>query len=380
MSILEDFIVKKAKEKKLNIKDWLERCINGMTKCKRVTHVGKFSHPETDVVYLYTGMKTSCKEYVTSDTVDYPTDISYDNAIVISSGMLLDLALEDGKRMLDHVLTQDLAVKAIIENLGGNYQLLYSNVKKMGNLSFEYSDGRLKQVYFPINKDYHLLTVLPSSGILIELYKRIQRMQKQESEKKEEKRYSKLLNLTTMSIGGDNPRNISLFNHQNRGNVTLLASLPPDLVKRTIRLPKQNFWNEAIPYNQYIDLFYALHEIFLLEQNNLRIRKKRDVIVAAIIDVVMCIRLQLLQEPEGWSDRTTYKHLPLHQKKWLDRKYDKNETQEGQIQKLSDEFSRWLIKTYERIVNDYRLLGNAEFDFFAKCMRDILTEEVISKS
>lgn len=183
-----------------------------------------------------------------------------------------------------------------------------------------------------------------------------------------------------MSIGGDNPRNISLFNHQNRGNVTLLASLPPDLVKRTIRLPKQNFWNEAIPYNQYIDLFYALHEIFLLEQNNLRIRKKRDVIVAAIIDVVMCIRLQLLQEPEGWSDRTTYKHLPLHQKKWLDRKYDKNETQEGQIQKLSDEFSRWLIKTYERIVNDYRLLGNAEFDFFAKCMRDILTEEVISKS
>lgn len=57
----------------------------------------------------------------------------------------------------------------------------------MGNLSFEYSDGRLKQVYFPINKDYHLLTVLPSSGILIELYKRIQRMQKQESEKKEEK-------------------------------------------------------------------------------------------------------------------------------------------------------------------------------------------------
>ena len=49
---------------------------------------------------------------------------------------------------------------------------------------------------------------------------------------------------------------------------------------------------------------------------------------------------------------------------------------ERELTELSKDFSRWLIKSYERMVKDAVLLGDAEFQFFAERMKAVLKEEV----
>ena len=392
MSILEERIKDKAKKKKVRTEEWLESCISKIPECKLATHIGKFTHPATKVFYWYSRQKTENLRYIMSDTVDYPLDITV-NAAYISSAELLLSDLKDGKKVIEHILAEDIEVRTVIEKLGGDYSQLCNHVKQIMNdrPSNIKSDGRLRQVYFPVNNGYHLLTVMPASGILMELHRRISKLIEQKNnyrsekitEDKEEKKnkdygksYLELVNMTVSGFGGTKSQNISGQNHLNHGEARLLESLPPNIKVRTIRLPKRDFWKESIPREQYADLIYRLQELFLLDRNNLKIRTAIRNAIDAIIDVVMCVRYQLLQEPAGWTGRDAYKSLPPRYKAWLDCKYKLEDDVERELTELSKDFSRWLIKSYERMVKDAVLLGDAEFQFFAERMKAVLKEEV----
>lgn len=123
-----------------------------------------------------------------SDTVDYPLDITV-NAAYISSAELLLSDLKDGKKVIEHILAEDIEVRTVIEKLGGDYSQLCNHVKQIMNdrPSNIKSDGRLRQVYFPVNNGYHLLTVMPASGILMELHRRISKLIEQKNNYRSEK-------------------------------------------------------------------------------------------------------------------------------------------------------------------------------------------------
>lgn len=382
MSILEEHIKEQAAEKEMTTKEWLEKRIKEIPHCRVATHIGKFTHPDTKVSYFYADSRETQIGYIMTDMVKYPIDIGV-NARYLPTAKLLLLELEDGITVLDHIIAEDVDVKAVIEQLGGNYKLLCDNVNEIRYFPIKHSDWRLKQVYFPVaTGEYHLLTVLPASSILTELHKRIRKLNEQKfnfrNEKSEDygKSYLEVLNTTVIGFGGTKPQNISILNNENGGKAILLESLPPNMVVRAIRLPKRNFWNESIPYRQYIDLFYRLHKFFVRERNNQQVREAIRKAVDALVDIVICMRYQILQEPKGWSDRESYKHLAHHQKVWLDQKYDCEADKEAVVQKLSGEFSRWLIQGYARIIKEHVPLGDDEYNFFAERMEVALTEEV----
>src|SRR5690606_1773959 len=108
----------------------------------------------------------------------------------------------------------------------------YSTLKA-GFLAMTNSDtdsvtsSKIKQVYFPVDDNYHQLSILSASGIMFELRKRIDNIRFSEEAKAArvcEKNneiskggYKQLVNITTIGYGGTKPQNISVLNNQNGG-------------------------------------------------------------------------------------------------------------------------------------------------------------------
>ena len=94
-----------------------------------------------------------------------------------------------------------------------------------------------------------------------------------------------------MKYGGAKPQNISFLNNANGGKALLLSSIPPlDIDELNIRLPKKDFFDECMDYNQYRSLFTYFHKYLSSDKetvpNNLLFRY-RDKAINNIIDFVV---------------------------------------------------------------------------------------------
>jgi CRISPR-associated protein Csy1 len=116
----------------------------------------------------------------------------------------------------------------------------FLKIKKSG-LTTKSSD-KLKQIYWSVGDDYHLLSLLTPSAIVYKLKQRINEnfqpfseRNEQEKEKAEQAVKDKkelkgdlnsIWNLTEIGYGGAKPLNISVLNNQNGGIAYLLSSMP----------------------------------------------------------------------------------------------------------------------------------------------------------
>ncbi len=192
MSILEGHILEKEEEykKKGKKNTWVQNMIENIGKCKLVTHVGKFTHPESKITARIERGTNLLSEYVTTDSVICRDDIFYSSAAYMSAARFLDLELEDGRTVLEHIEGGDNEIKILIEKYGGKYDDFLDALDMAKNSpKMERTEYLLKQVYFPIdNEEYHLLTILPNSSVLCEMTQRVKKMSKErDALKKSEK-------------------------------------------------------------------------------------------------------------------------------------------------------------------------------------------------
>ena len=386
MSILEGHILEKEAEykKKGKKNTWVQNMIENIGKCKLVTHVGKFTHPESKITARIERGTNLLSEYVTTDSVICREDIFYSSAAYMSAARFLDLELEDGRTVLEHIEGGDNEIKILMEKYGGKYDdFLDALDMAKSSPKMERTEYLLKQVYFPIdNGEYHLLTILPNSSVLCEMTQRVKKMsQERDALKKSEKeiesgRYKELIGRTVIGFGGTKAQNISELNFSHTGRHVLLESLPPVLDRKTVQYPTRDFWRNTMKYYYVSYLVSELQNLYRKE-NNLAVRNARENIVQNIIERVFQVKYQLWHENPDWISQEKYRDSPNDQVAWLDLEQRIKLTDEI-LEKLSQDFSRWLIKVYEKTLKRENVaLGKEEFVYFSECMKQAIKKEVI---
>lgn len=367
--VIEEFFQKQ----KINKEEWLVKNAKRARSRAFSTHPSTFSHPDTGVgkknrrnTTYVTPVKCRSKRapdgFVRSGNVKTEEfDETLGDAAALKIDSFLKLKMTDGKTILQHIKNETELAKNLLSNQTETYESLRKDfLEIIKPVSKNATSSKIKQVYFPVLEDYHLLSVLINSGLLFEIKKRINdiRFPGEIKDLREKKRknepssvgFSELYNLTTIGYGGAQPQNISALNVKNGGKAHLLLSLPPVLQKRNIRFPRYNFFWQSLYLNEYRDIFHALHTLFKTDYNNIKIREGRDYRVQTLIDLIID-RMWAVRSVCNEQYVSEKCRLPQHQKIWLcDNFFQEREKDEVWLSRLCKEISVWIVRTYERLL------------------------------
>ena len=379
MSILEEHILKKEAEykKKGKKNTWVQNMIENMHQCRVATHVGKFTHPDSQIAIKVISGQNPISEYVTTMSVRCMNDVVYNDAKYSGIARFLNLVLENNDTVLNQAESGNQHIREIIEKYGGDYELFKKKLKCVKNQSEpKETEAILKQVYFPVGyDDYHLLSVLPNSSVLYELSERVRLMSINRSKVMslpESGEYQDILGGITIGFGGTQSQNISELNIKNKGNFFLLESLPPTITKKRRKYPKRDFWKEAVTYYDILNNIREIHALIKDTRNNKHIRKKIRRILYQVVDKVFQIKYELWLKMPRWVEHEVYKSLKEEQKIWLN--LESTEILDEEMRDvLSVDFARWLLQSYEQVIKkDKVLMGKAELHYISKFMRRAL--------
>lgn len=385
-SSMEDFDVRELEqecEQKFSLNEWLPNAARRAGQISMSTHPCTFSHPSARknkngyVSSVLVDIDRVDDGFLKTGNVSVLTD-ALGNAAALDVYKFLTLIMQDGENLLSHIQQDSELAKVLLTIKSESYQNLRKGFLAMVESSAEnITSSKIKQVYFPVDDDYHQLSLLTNSGMIYQLRSRLDKLRFSEEVKalRDKKRknefsdqgYSEIYGLTTIGYGGTKPQNISVLNNQNGGKAHLLSSLPPSIEKRHIHFPKSDFFVESFQRHEVTEAFKALHKLFLLDDNNINIRDARDRYLQDIIDLLI---------EKMWSVRAVSQvqyHqesslISSHQLIWLHSKNSEiRESSEQWLDKLVHEIAHWLSRSYEKILAKQAVkLGEEELLFFAK--------------
>ena len=386
MNIIMSYMTEEAAKKGKNVEEWLMATSLNASKCTTSFYVGRFSHPSADVKISHSAKNDTLDGYITTDAVACTKDITVSSAAYLGTSKFLLLELEDKKTVLSHFKENTEKLRQDLSSLQIDYAAVRNNILSVKEDYIpDATDERIRQVFFPIGENqYHLLSVLPASSLMLELRKRLRNMEAQAGASRDKKSelyltpYRKVFDLTNISIGGTQAQNISTLNNMNGGRAYLIPAFPPRLHRREILPPKRNFF-QSLRTKRYSFLFHNLHYIYGVQRNNKDIRRDTRDAEDAIIDRILMRVFRLRSLESGWSDAETCR-LSRHQKIWLDSLYEEERQSDDTWSKeISREFAGWMLHTYQELLKkDAFDLGDAEFNALRHRIHVILldTKEV----
>ena len=381
---LHEYIIESAAKKGKTPADWFDAMVMHMNECHLASHVGKFTNPDIKTTVCSHSKKMA--GYVTTGGSTCSLDILIPAQYLGSASLLLSPVTPD-KNVLEAVITRDKELEKELELLSLPIEKLQKKVQEMledSQKEPEATDTHLRQVYFPIAEgEYHLLSVMPSSSLALEMYQRIRAINGHKIDccNKKSENYGKpceeVTGLTMIGFGGFKPLNISALNSRCGGKTYLLSSLPPSLPARKIRLPKSDFFRESIWYKQQSSALYRLHAYMKQDRNTIEIRQAIHDLVDEMISAVLFAAYQIRAEKIGWNEEEAYSQLPTAQKIWLDDAYAEERKETSWADDISSSFARWVIRSYEKLLGEDAIkLGDAEHGFIKKQMETVLKDEV----
>lgn len=381
---LHEYIIESAAKKGKTPADWFDAMVMHMNECHLASHVGKFTNPDIKTTVCSHSKKVA--GYVTTGGSTCSLDILTPAQYLGSASLLLSPVTPD-KNVLEAVITRDKELEKELELLSLPIEKLQKKVQEMledSQKEPEATDTHLRQVYFPIAEgEYHLLSVMPSSCLALEMYQRIRAINSHKIDccNKKSENYGKpceeVTGLTMIGFGGTKPQNISALNSRCGGKTYLLSSLPPSLPARKIRLPKSDFFRESIWYKQQSSALYRLHAYMKQDRNTIEIRQAIHDLVDEMISAVLFAAYQIRAEKIGWNEEEAYSQLPTAQKIWLDDAYAEERKETSWADDISSSFARWVIRSYEKLLGEDAIkLGDAEYGFIKKQMETVLKDEV----
>jgi len=344
----------------------------------------KFKAKDLNIVstisYTSDGYLKTGNVCVDIDLSGYP-----DNGASTELYNFLNIDLEDKRTVLEHFKDNSEHIQEQINSTNINYLILRNSflpAKKVAKATSE----RMKQVYFPVRDNYHLLSVLAPSGIIYKLKQKIN-----DTRFSEENRFIRdelkkaspnslvgkiedIFDLTAIGYGGTNAQNVSVLNNQNGGVSFLLSSLPPSLEKRQTQPPKTDFFNDCLWEGLFKRDFEQFHQVLSWRKNNKEVRDMRDDIVLNSITKLKRLVDNIREINAGWSDSNTYDGLALWQKIWLDDQYieirnDKKQNNDYLI-KTQSYFANWFIGNYKHSTKDNKLLGDDDIAQIKKILNE----------
>lgn len=364
-------------EEPFSFDEWLIDSAKKACQMSISTHPCTFSHPSArknkngyvtpiiaDVIGRNDGLLRSGNVTVQRDALG--------NAAAIKIYKFLHLVMEDGQNLMDHIKEDSEPARKLLAGRDEDYTALRNGFLAMldGETKEVITSSKIKQVYFPVNDDYHQLSILSNSGLIYHLKKRIDtiRFSDEVKELREKKRknmpsdegFYELYDLTTIGYGGTKPQNISVLNNQNVGKAHLLRSMPPMIEKRSIRFPKRDFFRESIRSFDVKDTFHTLHTIFKTDYNNMNIRDGKYYRYQQLIDRI----IERMWDVRSVADSQYFEgtsQLIGYQKIWLLDSFAKErESEDNWLDELCDEIARWILDGCEKGQKKSYILGPAE--------------------
>lgn len=371
--------LKQACEERFSLVNWLPDAAKRAGQISISTHPCTFSHPsarKNKNGYVSSIIATAERDndgLLRAGNVEVDTD-ALGNAAALDVYKFLTLIMKDGKTLLNHIQEETALAKSLLDIQTENYDELRAGFLQMiAGDSEIVTSSKIKQVYFPVEDDYHLLSLLTHSGHLFELRKRIDNIRFSEDVKQarelkrkgefSDKGFKEIYGITTIGFGGTKPQNISVLNNQNAGKAHLLLSLPPQLEKRNIRLPRKNFFFDTLNSWELKDLFNKLSSFFNIEKKNQKLREEFEWIVQQYIDHIILMMWQVRAEFVKNNELRPQELLP-YQKIWLFPENEKTRNEESEwILKLVNDIAQKFIYDYQKIVNKEAIkLGDAELE------------------
>ncbi|EMP4391515.1 type I-F CRISPR-associated protein Csy1 [Vibrio fluvialis] len=352
-------------EQNFLLDNWLPDAAKRAGQIAVASHPCTFSHPSARknkngyVSSIIAKNKPRIDGFLRSGNVSVEPD-ALGNAAALDVYKFLSLEMSDQRSLLVHIEQESELARQLLDIPSCEYQALRDGFLKMvDNEQASVSSSKIKQVYFPIaDGDYHLLSLLTHSGHLFELRKRLDALRfgdavKEARECKKTNHfhpagYQEIFGLTTIGFGGTKPQNISVLNNQNAGKAHLLASIPPELTPRDIRLPRTDFFKESFNAWQAKEILESLYRLFQTDYNNINLRDGRDYRIQQYVDLVIEKMWQVRLFLEEYSGELS-SALPLEQKIWLYPEFAEQRHQEDEwLDKIVRHIARGLINHYSR--------------------------------
>jgi CRISPR-associated protein Csy1 len=362
----EKLAIERECEGVFSLENWLPNAASRAKQMTISTHPCTFSHPSARknkngyVSSVIAKQNYHNDGFFRTGNVSADTDV-LGNAAVLDVYKFLMLVMPDDQTLLTHIEKEtefchelfSIPTASFGELRDGFLEIVKADTKVI-------TSSKIKQVYFPVEDDYHLLSVLTHSGHLFELRYRIDEIRFSEQTKatRELKRqnrfsndgYREIYGITTIGYGGTKPQNISVLNNANGGKAHMLLSIPPQLTARDIRLPKSNFFSETFTYWQCSDIFNAFHRLIKTNYNNVNIREGRDFRIQQYIDTVIQKMWQLRLFFEDYTGELPV-NIPTHQKIWLFAEHkEQRQNDVDWLDKVCLDISHSFVRGYEKII------------------------------
>ncbi len=357
------------------------------------THPSKFSHPSTGIgnknikndtyVTPINFQKTGDKEgFLKTGSVNVmeKTD-ALGNAAALKVYKFLALIMQDGKTLFEHIQQDSPLAKELLTIKSSPYNQLQEGFMAMSHSDeMPVTSSKIKQVYFPVDEGYHLLSTLTNSGVVFELKRRLNKERFSEETKRlrelrkknefSDEGYREIYHLTTIGYGGTKPQNISVLNNSNGGKAYLLLSAPPFLEKRNVRFPTEDFFKNSIRYYEGVDAFRKLNAIFNTGRGTISLNNLRTGISNALdnlLELVIC-RLWEVRIAKVNQYREESSRLPTYQKIWLCGSSKQREEDDHWLKPLYSAITDWILQGYshKKINKNPLPLGVAEKKFIGQ--------------
>ncbi|EKK7715119.1 type I-F CRISPR-associated protein Csy1 [Cronobacter dublinensis] len=346
-------------ETRYETRHWLTDAASRAKRITVATHAAKYTH----------GYSRSSSVYRTTTTIDGYLSTSMMQNLVIdfdcdAAGLdvvnLINTEVE-GDSLLAALQRGDYSALQALAQDDAQRQHWVDGFSRALTTSAPASHKLAKQIYFPVDEGYHLLSPLFPSSLAHAMHQKMLAYRFGEEAKaawaarKAQRWHSTPLTLfpatAEMHFGGTKPQNISFLNVKRNGRIWLLCARPP-LWQRQEKPPRYlssifagKAFNRATggTVQRLADLLVGVKD-----HTNLAIRRARDRYVDELIDLLFA-QASELQRPEwqGWS--LECEKLVAHQQCWLDpwrARQDEAFCRERESDHwqaaVEEDFARWL--------------------------------------
>lgn len=373
-------------------KIWIRYALLQIDYVTPATHVAKLTHSSSGGSSLIDNIDEVNDKFLTTSTLSHPIyDGAYPNASLSKIAKFLLLSVEGiplGQllKMGDATALQNIVTGDELNGLIAKFQTKLNPRPK--------ADSLAKQVYYPVDNDYHLLVVLKPSSLIQAIYdtyfgKDIRKQRDKVYKQMDKGKYSdeilqSLPNVVTLSTVMSQPQNVSVNNGSRGGNIRLFNSAPP-VWQSQLNPPValKSLFNARLLNRYAYDNINQLRQLLLtFETANISFKDPNRLKgvsnwVKAIAHNVIDYSQTLAVLPAGWTNDPQCNLLIAHQI-FLD--FDRGDDEFITLKQQNDwqgqlvkDFVRWLNKSLKGRDNEFIASGEHSRiwrDIFATILRE----------
>ncbi|QRN03371.1 type I-F CRISPR-associated protein Csy1 [Legionella sp. MW5194] len=374
----EEAAIRQECEELFGLENWLPRAAKRIQQISISTHPCTFSHPSSRknkngyVTAIIAKAPSGADGYLRTGNTPAELD-ALGNAAVLDVFKFLSIMTDNGMTVIEHIRQNTEWAKALLNIKAESHENLRNDfISILSSNETVITSSKIKQVYFPIGDDYHLLSILHNSGLMFKLRDRIDALRFSDTVKKgrelkrsnsyHESGFKEIYNIVTIGYGGTKPQNISVLNNQHGGKSHLLLSIPPLLEQHEIKFPTKDFFRQTLRFSDCKEILQRLDNVFKIERDGVipleKIRKGRDRCLGELLDVILQ-KMMALREVSANQFREESSQLLAWQKIWLCEQYTKERTDDW-LDTLCDKIVTWIENAYKNAIKHSILLGEAE--------------------